>query len=102
MFTGIVQGTARVATVDRQDKFSGLEVAFPEGRAAGIAIGASVALNGTCLTVTRIEGDKLCFDVMMETLRATNLGGLQVRRPPSSLTACSCTVTAWQPFSTRK
>lgn len=37
----------------------------------------SVAINGTCLTVTKISGDQLHFDVMVETLRATNLGALE-------------------------
>ncbi|KAG2495156.1 hypothetical protein HYH03_006764 [Edaphochlamys debaryana] len=77
MFTGIVQGTASIATVERQDQFSALNIHFPPGKVDGVKIGASVAINGTCLTVTRIDGDVLSFDVMMETLRATNLGGLQ-------------------------
>ncbi|KXZ45747.1 hypothetical protein GPECTOR_51g733 [Gonium pectorale] len=77
MFTGIVQGTANVATVESKDKFSSLDIHFPEGKVDGVKIGASVAINGTCLTVTRIAGDTLSFDVMMETLRATNLGTLQ-------------------------
>ncbi len=78
MFTGIVQGTAKVTTVERKEKFSSLDITFPSGKTDGIKIGASVAINGTCLTVTRIAGDTLSFDVMMETLRATNLGGLDV------------------------
>ncbi|MDX1341985.1 MAG: riboflavin synthase subunit alpha, partial [Reinekea sp.] len=35
------------------------------------------ALNGVCLTVTQIVGGRAYFDVMMETLRVTNLGALQ-------------------------
>lgn len=78
MFTGIVQGTATIAEVISKDKFSQVRIAFPSGRTEGIKIGASVAINGTCLTVTEIQpNDTLCFDIMMETLRATNLGGLQ-------------------------
>lgn len=42
-----------------------------------MAIGASVAINGTCLTVTQQQGSTLRFDVMAETLRRTNLGALQ-------------------------
>ena len=41
-----------------------------------MSIGASVALNGTCLTVTDIKPDVLSFDVIAETLRRTNLGQL--------------------------
>lgn len=76
MFTGIVQGTAKVVDVSSQDRFSQVHIRLPDGKAAGIQIGASVAINGTCLTVTRIDGDTLSFDIMAETLRATNLGGL--------------------------
>ncbi|GIM02974.1 hypothetical protein Vretimale_7764 [Volvox reticuliferus] len=77
MFTGIVQGTANVTAVDSKEKFSSLDILFPHGKVDAIKIGASVAINGTCLTVTRIEEDTLSFDIMMETLRATNLGGLK-------------------------
>ncbi|GIL51002.1 hypothetical protein Vafri_7075 [Volvox africanus] len=78
MFTGIVQGIANVTAVDSKEKFSSLDILFPQGKVDGIKIGASVAINGTCLTVTKIAKDTLSFDVMMETLRATNLGGLKL------------------------
>ncbi len=76
MFTGIVQGTARVADVASDQAFSQVKITLPDGKAANIQIGASVAINGTCLTVTRADGDTLYFDIMAETLRATNLGDL--------------------------
>mmetsp|Transcript_31154 Transcript_31154/g.69261 ORF Transcript_31154/g.69261 Transcript_31154/m.69261 type:complete len:263 (+) Transcript_31154:2044-2832(+) len=76
MFTGIVQGTAKVVSVDRKENFSQLVIQFPEGKTDGIQIGASVAINGTCLTVTEIKPTQLSFDIMVETLRATNLGEL--------------------------
>jgi riboflavin synthase len=41
-----------------------------------IQIGASVALNGTCLTVTNAEANVLRFDIIPETLARTNLGQL--------------------------
>ncbi len=40
-------------------------IEFPPGRVQGIQIGASVAINGTCLTVTEIQGDSLSFDIMV-------------------------------------
>ena len=43
-----------------------------------VRTGESVAVNGCCLTVTRIDGNLVDFDLMQETLRATNLGELQV------------------------
>ena len=90
LFTGIVQGKARVTQVeDRRGKlawsgddeigFRSLAVEFPAGRTAGIQVGASVAVNGTCLTVTHIgAGDVLSFDVIEETLEKTNLRDLHV------------------------
>lgn len=54
-----------------------LQVTFPKGAADGIQLGASVAINGTCLTVTEINGGTLSFDIIVETLRATNLGLLR-------------------------
>lgn len=76
LFTGIVQGTAVVKEVCEQKDFKQLQVEFPVGRMDSVQIGGSVALNGTCLTVTEAERNTLSFDVIVETLRATNLGGL--------------------------
>jgi riboflavin synthase len=78
MFTGIVQGIATVA--QRRDR-SGLRsftLQFPPGFGAGLEIGASVAVDGTCLTVTALPGpDAADFDVMQQTLSLTTLDGLQ-------------------------
>ena len=47
--------------------------------ADGIELGASVAVNGTCLTVTRSGGDgRIFFDIIKETLDTTNLGSLEL------------------------
>eukprot|EP00983_Pelagomonas_calceolata_P045750 1139861-Pelagomonas_calceolata.AAC.3 len=54
VFTGIVQGMAEVVNVDSKDNFSQLRIAFPPGHVDGIKLGASVAINGTCLTVTQL------------------------------------------------
>ena len=48
---GIVQGQALVTKVHQQQDFRSVDIEFPRGSMAGIQIGASVALNGTCLTV---------------------------------------------------
>ena len=48
---GIVQGTAEVASVRCRPQFSSLDISFPPGAADGVRVGASVAVNGTCLTV---------------------------------------------------
>jgi riboflavin synthase len=76
MFTGIVQGLCPVERVVDEKNLRRLTIAAGE-QAAGIDLGGSVAINGTCLTVTaEEEGGVLCFDVIRETLRLTNLGNL--------------------------
>lgn len=76
MFTGIVQGTAEVVAIKELDNFRTHVVEMSEAMRDGLAIGASVAHNGVCLTVTEIEGDRVSFDLMRETLRLTNLGAI--------------------------
>jgi riboflavin synthase len=78
MFTGIIQGTAEVVAIDARDDFRTHVVRLPESLLPDLEPGASVAHNGCCLTVTRIDGTEVTFDLMQETLRVTNLGGLAV------------------------
>ena len=52
MFTGIVQGIATVAQATDRPGLRSFRLQFPPGVADGLAIGASVAVDGTCLTVT--------------------------------------------------
>lgn len=77
MFTGIVQGTARIVSIDEKPNFRTHVVEMPTHMLDGIEIGASVAHNGCCLTVTEINGNLISFDLMKETLRITNLGELK-------------------------
>ena len=81
LFTGIVQGTATVTTFTPiQGDFARLTLAFPENALENLTIGASIAVNGTCLTVVEFDVKKstASFDMIAETLRATNLGELKV------------------------
>lgn len=78
MFTGIVQGTAKLVAIDKKAQFQTHVIDLPEPLSSGLAIGASVAHNGCCLTVTHINGHQISFDLMQETLRLTNLGQLNV------------------------
>ncbi|MEX0605903.1 MAG: riboflavin synthase subunit alpha [Marinobacter sp.] len=77
MFTGIVQGIAHVESLEARPGLTTFHVRFPPEHLDNITIGASVALNGTCLTVTGQTNDCLSFDAMQETLRLTTLGDLQ-------------------------
>jgi riboflavin synthase len=78
MFTGIVQGVAQVRRLEARDGLVTLELAFPPGFGDGLAVGASVACDGVCLTVTALTGpDSATFDVMLQSLNLTTLAGLQ-------------------------
>jgi riboflavin synthase alpha subunit len=82
VFTGIVTQRARVAAVGavvgagRGDAPVRLEVDL-ERPIEGLALGASVAIDGVCLTAAAIAGTRVGFDVVPETLRKTTLGGLR-------------------------
>lgn len=78
MFTGIVQATCEVLAIDKKPGLNTLAIAMGPDLREGLLLGASVANNGVCLTVTRVDDDRVFFDVMEETLHVTNLGKLSV------------------------
>ena len=55
LHAGIVQGQGQVVTIEERQDFKSIQVQFPAGNVGGIQIGASVAINGTCLTVRRAK-----------------------------------------------
>ncbi len=77
MFTGIVQGMARVQALRDQPGLRRITLHLPPAFKRGLRIGASVSVDGVCLTVSRLErADAASFDVMQQTLRLTTLGAL--------------------------
>lgn len=81
MFTGIVQGKAQVRQIHDQHVngqlvFRRFRIEFAQGMLEGLQRGASIAINGTCLTATDFNASEgwVEFDVIDETLRKTNLG----------------------------
>ena len=77
MFTGIVQGVARLAAISDRPGLRSFELSFPDGFDSGLEIGASVACDGVCLTVTALAAPgRACFDVMQQSLGLTTLGAL--------------------------
>lgn len=76
MFTGIVQGTAKVVKIEKKERFQTHVIKLDGSLLDGLEIGASVAHNGCCLTVTQIDGKHISFDLMQATLALTNLGFL--------------------------
>lgn len=78
MFTGIVQTRLPIVVVDRKEDFASFTLSFPETLREGLKNGASVALNGTCLTVRHMDADRITFDAIGQTLKLTNLGAVVV------------------------
>lgn len=75
MFTGIVQGLCEIADVGEEPGLRRLAITLGD-LSRGLEPGASVAVNGVCLTVTGRPDAVARFDVIRETLDHTNLGDL--------------------------
>jgi riboflavin synthase len=77
MFTGLVEMTGRVAAAEPRGE--GLRLVLEaQGLAETMRIGDSLALNGCCLTVAAMEGARLTFDLLRETVERTNLRAVRL------------------------
>lgn len=74
MFSGIVQGVAPIVKLEKKTALVTLTIQLPMPLTSGLQRGASVALDGCCLTARSLEGNRVSFDAMTETLRLTTLG----------------------------
>lgn len=86
MFTGIIEEIGTVVSMAQRSDLllwngetgEGWELVVQVSVALeGAYLGCSIAVNGTCLTATAIESDRVAFGVAPETLRLTNLGALK-------------------------
>ncbi|MDP6856750.1 MAG: riboflavin synthase subunit alpha [Candidatus Thalassarchaeaceae archaeon] len=73
MFTGIVMGTGSLLEIEEFTDRIHWKVRIPNGLEQGLEEGASVSLDGVCLTATDIQGDIVGFDLIQETLERTTL-----------------------------
>ena len=76
MFTGIVQGIGEIVAKTTVNTVTSMTISLPN--VENLAIGASVSINGVCLTVVSIESNNVQFDVIDETIDRTNLGDVSV------------------------
>ena len=72
MFSGIVETMAQIVKIETEQTNKHFTLRNPFGE--GLSIDQSIAHNGVCLTVVRIENDLYTVTAMQETLRRTNLG----------------------------
>jgi riboflavin synthase len=75
VFTGLIREVGLVAAVSGGDDGVRLELDAPQ-TSAGAALGDSIAINGICLTVVAVDGERLAFDAVPETLARSSLGRL--------------------------
>lgn len=73
MFTGLIEAKGRVALMENRGEQARLSLEIPFS--GELALGESVAVNGCCLTVTKI-GETVSFDLLAQTLKVTSLGQL--------------------------
>jgi riboflavin synthase len=77
MFTGLIEEVGQVRMLDVDDRAARLEIACRRVL-DDLPIGASIAVDGCCVTVTGTSDDAFTVDLMAETLRVTALGALVV------------------------
>ncbi|MFP6624295.1 MAG: riboflavin synthase [Myxococcota bacterium] len=75
MFTGIIEAVGVVEAVSLEGDLARLRIQAGVV-SEGVGLGDSIAVNGVCLTVTKIEGQTLGFDAVRETLERSALGAL--------------------------
>ena len=74
MFTGIVQGIGSIRAVEPRGGDVTLWIDTGSVSLADVQVGGSIAVNGACLTATRLDGNAFAADVSRETLTLTTLG----------------------------
>ena len=76
MFTGIVQGTAKIVGIEQKESIRTIFIDLPNVEL--LEIGASVSIDGVCLTATEINDGIVSFDIIQETLSRSTLGDLEI------------------------
>ena len=77
MFTGIVQGICKVSDINDFENGRRLCLQLKDF-ATNLSTGASIAVNGVCLTVVSLKNNLVEFDVIYESLKRTNLRYLKI------------------------
>ena len=73
MFTGIVQGTGTIISIDKKGTSSTISIDLGE-LSSHLSLGSSVSIDGVCMTVTNQKDTIVFFDAIQETLSRTTLG----------------------------
>jgi riboflavin synthase len=83
MYSGITRGLFPVVAIEPRDGVTRFSVELSPELAHDAQLGASIAVDGVCLTLIERAGTRLSFEVIEETRSLTTLGELQVGRKVS-------------------
>lgn len=78
MYSGIIKHIGEIENLDRQKGLTSFSIKTPIGFLEDVTIGASISVDGVCLTVTEFDKGVFKADAMEETLRISNLAALQL------------------------
>ncbi|HEV8052949.1 MAG TPA: riboflavin synthase subunit alpha [Parachlamydiaceae bacterium] len=73
MFTGIIRGVGKIAKLNSKPGACQYQIAMDKNLLTDLQIGASIAIDGTCLTVVSFTKHEATFDAINETLQKTNM-----------------------------
>lgn len=80
MYTGITRGSFPIVELEERASATRLTVELSEELAEGIELGASISIDGVCLTVAAVQDNYVSFDAIDETRKLTTLGELTLGR----------------------
>lgn len=78
MYNGIVRGCYPVISLEKREGLHHCTIELTDELVKGLESGSSVAVDGVCLTVSKIEVGRVSFDIMGETLNRTTLRTLEI------------------------
>jgi riboflavin synthase len=88
VYSGITRGLFPVVALDVGDGVTCFSVELSDELTHGIEIGASIAIDGVCLTAVKLAGHRVSFDAVAETVSRTTLGSLYEGRLVSVERSC--------------
>ena len=76
MFTGIITAIGKIEIVQHKGEDLSLKMKAQKSKFMDVRLGDSIAINGVCLTVVKVNLGKFSFDISCKSLELTNLGNL--------------------------
>ncbi|WP_115955867.1 riboflavin synthase subunit alpha [Candidatus Purcelliella pentastirinorum] len=78
MFNGIVQGTAKLSSIEIKNNYRTYTFYFPNNIIKNLSLGSSISSNGCCLSIVKMNKNYISFDIINETFNKTNFKNLNI------------------------